>query len=82
MTFWRFYCIDRNFLIIRWGILNFFYFRFQFWNFKKCKFRRFAHFEVLVIDKYRYVAGKSFLAVTVLVNDKYCQMTEAAKLYF
>jgi hypothetical protein len=27
-------------------------------------------------------AGKSFLAATVLVNDKYCQMAEAAKHYF
>jgi hypothetical protein len=26
-----------------------------------------------------YIAGKSFLAVMVLINEKYCQMTEAAK---
>jgi hypothetical protein len=29
-----------------------------------------------------YVAGKNILAGAVLVNDKYRQMTEAAKHYF
>jgi hypothetical protein len=43
MEFWH--CIDRNFLIIRWGIKNF-KFMFSILKFKKCKFCRFVHFGV------------------------------------
>jgi hypothetical protein len=59
MTFGQFDCVDGNFLIIRWGILNF-KFSFRMLKLKKWKFRRFVHFEVLFIDKYRY--GENFFS--------------------
>jgi hypothetical protein len=53
MEFWRFYWIDGNFLIIRWGILNFKIFVFNF-KFEKYRDRRGIHSLAIVIDKCRY----------------------------